>query len=97
MEKEEIGKKIKILRKTRGLTQQQIADKINHFNQPQESVLIITRKPFFRFCFGVLFGLFYFLVSFGIIFPKEMEPIIYHTLNVFFSLKDYLNNSQNTY
>ena len=29
MEKEEIGKKIKILRKTRGLTQQQLADKIN--------------------------------------------------------------------
>ena len=29
MEKEEIGKKIKILRKTRGLTQQQLADKLN--------------------------------------------------------------------
>lgn len=28
MEKEEIGKKIKILRKTRGLTQQQLADKL---------------------------------------------------------------------
>lgn len=29
MEKEEIGKKIKILRKTRGLTQQQLADKLS--------------------------------------------------------------------
>ena len=29
MEKEEIGQKIKILRKTRGLTQQQLADKLN--------------------------------------------------------------------
>lgn len=29
MEKEEIGKKIKILRKTRGLTQEQLADKLN--------------------------------------------------------------------
>ena len=29
MEKEEIGKKIRILRKTRGLTQQQLADKLN--------------------------------------------------------------------
>jgi transcriptional regulator with XRE-family HTH domain len=29
MEKEEIGKKIKILRKTRGLTQQQLAEKLN--------------------------------------------------------------------
>ena len=28
MEKEEIGKKIRILRKTRGLTQQQLADKL---------------------------------------------------------------------
>lgn len=28
MEKEDIGKKIKILRKTRGLTQQQLADKL---------------------------------------------------------------------
>lgn len=28
MEKEEIGKKIKILRKTRGLTQQQLAEKL---------------------------------------------------------------------
>ena len=28
LEKEEIGKKIKILRKTRGLTQQQLADKL---------------------------------------------------------------------
>ena len=28
MEKDEIGKKIKILRKTRGLTQQQLADKL---------------------------------------------------------------------
>lgn len=28
MEKEEIGKKIKILRKTRGLTQEQLADKL---------------------------------------------------------------------
>lgn len=28
MEKEEIGQKIKILRKTRGLTQQQLADKL---------------------------------------------------------------------
>lgn len=29
MEKEEIGKKIRILRKTRGLTQEQLADKLN--------------------------------------------------------------------
>lgn len=29
MEKEEIGRKIRILRKTRGLTQQQLADKLN--------------------------------------------------------------------
>lgn len=29
MEKEEIGKKIKILRKTRGLTQEQLAEKVN--------------------------------------------------------------------
>jgi transcriptional regulator with XRE-family HTH domain len=29
MEKEEIGKKIKILRKTRGLTQEQLAEKLN--------------------------------------------------------------------
>ena len=29
MEKEEIGKKIKILRKSRGLTQQQLADKLS--------------------------------------------------------------------
>lgn len=29
MEKEEIGKKIRILRKTRGLTQQQLADRLN--------------------------------------------------------------------
>ena len=29
LEKEEIGQKIKILRKTRGLTQQQLADKLN--------------------------------------------------------------------
>ena len=29
MEKEEIGKKIRILRKTRGLTQQQLAERIN--------------------------------------------------------------------
>lgn len=29
MEKEGIGKKIRILRKTRGLTQQQLADKLN--------------------------------------------------------------------
>lgn len=29
MEKEEIGKKIKILRKTRGLTQEQLADKLS--------------------------------------------------------------------
>ena len=28
MEKEDIGKKIKILRKTRGLTQQDLADKV---------------------------------------------------------------------
>ena len=29
MEKEEIGKKIRILRKTRGLTQEQLAEKVN--------------------------------------------------------------------
>lgn len=29
MEKEEIGKKIRILRRTRGLTQEQLADKLN--------------------------------------------------------------------
>ena len=29
MEKEEIGRKIKILRKTRGLTQEQLAEKLN--------------------------------------------------------------------
>lgn len=29
MEKDEIGKKIRILRKTRGLTQQQLAEKLN--------------------------------------------------------------------
>ena len=29
MEKEEIGKKIRVLRKTRGLTQEQLAEKIN--------------------------------------------------------------------
>ncbi len=69
---------------------QEMADKINHFNQSHEPVLIITRKPFFfRLCFGVLFGFFYFLVGMGIIFPKEIEPIIYHMLNILFSINGY--------
>lgn len=66
---------------------QDMADKINDFNQSKESTLLITRKPFFfRLSFGILFGFFYFLFALGIIFPKEMNPIIYHTLNVLFSL-----------
>lgn len=45
MEKEEIGKKIKILRKTRGLTQQQLADKLNVRRSTISNWEIARRSP----------------------------------------------------
>lgn len=45
MEKEEIGKKIKILRKTRGLTQQQLADKLNVKRATVSNYEIGRRSP----------------------------------------------------
>jgi len=45
MEKEEIGKKIKILRKTRGLTQQQLAEKLNEKRFPITNYEIGRRSP----------------------------------------------------
>ena len=45
MEKEEIGKKIKILRKTRGLTQQQLADKLNIKRSSISNYEIGRRSP----------------------------------------------------
>lgn len=69
---------------------QDMVDKINNFNQSQEPTLLITRNPFFfRLCFGISLGFFYFLVGLGVIFPKEMESIIYHTLNILSSLSGY--------
>lgn len=45
MEKEEISKKIKILRKTRGLTQQQLADKLNVRRSTISNWEIARRSP----------------------------------------------------
>lgn len=45
MEKEEIGKKIKILRKLRGLTQQQLADKIGCKRATISNYEISRRSP----------------------------------------------------
>jgi len=45
MEKEEIGKKIKILRKTRGLTQQQLAEKLNVKRSTISNYEIGRRSP----------------------------------------------------
>lgn len=45
MEKEEIGKKIRILRKTRGLTQQQLADKLNVKRATVSNYEIGRRSP----------------------------------------------------
>ena len=45
MEKEEIGKKIRILRKTRGLTQQQLADKLRVKRATVSNYEIGRRSP----------------------------------------------------
>lgn len=45
MEKEEIGKKIKILRKTRGLTQQQLAERLNVKRSTISNYEIGRRSP----------------------------------------------------
>ena len=67
-----------------------MVDKINHIDDMQEPLTILSRNSFFfRLCFGIPLGFLYFLLGFGIIFPKEMEPIIYNTLNILFSLKGY--------
>lgn len=67
-----------------------MADKINHIDDMQEPLTTLSKNSFFfRLCFGIPLGFLYFLLGFGIIFPKEMEPIIYNTLNILFSLKGY--------